>query len=55
MALIGKGRALHTLGRDDEAIALLNTVISRYGEASNAFLRETAAKAEEFKKLVQER
>lgn len=55
MALVGKGRVLHALGRDDEAIALFNTVISRYGEAPNAFLRETAAKAEELKKLVQER
>ena len=53
-ALVNRGFSLGKLGRDYEAIVLFNTVISQYREASSAFLRETAAKAEEFKKLVQE-
>jgi tetratricopeptide (TPR) repeat protein len=44
-ALINKGGILGELGRGDEAIAIYDDIVSRYGTASEPALRELVAKA----------
>ena len=44
-ALCGKGRALESLGRPDEAIAAFQEVVPRFGEATEAELRAYVAGA----------
>jgi len=49
LALVNEGVRLSQLGRSDEAIMVYDSVVSRFGEASELALREEAARAESLK------
>jgi hypothetical protein len=51
-ALVAKGVALGQLGRREEAIAVCDDIIARYGSASELPLRELVAMAVANKKIA---